>query len=1099
VALARRARTGMAKKAAQKTAAATTRPARSHKPKRSALPAKLTRPHASALLTRQRLFSQLDGPDAARWTWIGAPAGSGKTSLASGWIEARRYDCLWIQLDTGDADPASFFHYFIIAGLARAGRKRVQLTALTPEFLPGLELYARRFFEQLFGLYTESFVVVLDNFQEVPAEAPLSGVVLPALVDSLPTHGRLLCLSRTALPQTLTRQSMQPGFQQLGWEDLSLTDKEALQLAKTVGPSAVEVAADCNRWVRGWIAGVKLLLRAEPEELQRLISREDVAAQGLFDYYAQEVLERIPAQLRDFLQRAAVLSDMDAVTVADLTGRKDAAAVLAQLYTERLFIERRMLPSGPSYQFHPLFRSYLQDRLTRALTAAQIAAMKTRAAVSLEARGQLEAATLVALECDDPQQLVRLILAQAPQLVAQGRLLTLEHWLLAIPEQVRADNGWLLFWLGQSCLVRDLARSRASLELAYHQFRRTAEESGPWLALSAIICSHFLGWGSLPEDAWHWVKVFEALRADHGGVIPASIEPQIITMLTAMTGHCPEHVLSRHLGERARILAPRMTDPNQRAAIGAVAVGLLTWQGDEGAAWALIDELALGPINDLPVSVGSANYLHWHGILLWTASEHDRCFAELMRAREVTKRAGFGLMEPFLLAHLVLCALSAGEFGNAGAFLREGFQCLQPFQVHLTQLFRALHAMQLALAGQTEAGAAMARALRIAASIEDSSLTAAMERAFLTTGLLEGGALDEAERCGLEVLELAGRLPSDRWLFEGYMLLAGVELERGADGAALDRLTTALRLASRRNFRGGVSLWQPLRTAKLLALALRHGIEADYVKRLIRHRKIAPPREIGIGAIWPVRLRVAMLGRFGVWIEDQPLRIAKSAGRKPLELLKALIGLGAADISLATLGEHLWPELDGAAAHNACHVAIHRLRKLLGDESLIRIDHGLVALNWADAWADVEAFRRVASHIRKALAGGLRSRPEIEGLASQLLEAYPGHFLPGEERPWVIGVREQLRARFVHLAIELSTALERAGAMEASVALNRHGIELDPLAEAFHRGVIRGLIALERKAEAVQAYRHCRATLRAALHVEPSPETRELHSRIRQL
>jgi DNA-binding SARP family transcriptional activator len=96
-------------------------------------------------------------------------------------------------------------------------------------------------------------------------------------------------------------------------------------------------------------------------------------------------------------------------------------------------------------------------------------------------------------------------------------------------------------------------------------------------------------------------------------------------------------------------------------------------------------------------------------------------------------------------------------------------------------------------------------------------------------------------------------------------------------------------------------------------------------------------------------------------------------------------------------------------------------------------------------------------------------------------------------------VREQLRARFVHLAIELSAALVRAGAVEAALALNQRGIELDPLAEAFHRGLMRGLIALKRKAEALEAFRHCRAILLAGLRVEPSAETYALHAQIREL
>jgi len=82
--------------------------------------------------------------------------------------------------------------------------------------------------------------------------------------------------------------------------------------------------------------------------------------------------------------------------------------------------------------------------------------------------------------------------------------------------------------------------------------------------------------------------------------------------------------------------------------------------------------------------------------------------------------------------------------------------------------------------------------------------------------------------------------------------------------------------------------------------------------------------------------------------------------------------------------------------------------------------------------------------------------------------------------------------------LSLSVALERADALEASIALNRRGIELDPLAESFHRGLMRTLIALGRKAEALEAFRHCRAALLAGLRVEPSAETYALQASIRQ-
>jgi len=111
----------------------------------SALPPKVSRPSAAGLVERERLFVLLDRFRRRPITWVEGPPGAGKTSLVSSWIEARRLPCLWYQVDAGDSDPATFFHYLRLA--APAGT--LPLPALTPEHLPDLSGFTRRFFSAL--------------------------------------------------------------------------------------------------------------------------------------------------------------------------------------------------------------------------------------------------------------------------------------------------------------------------------------------------------------------------------------------------------------------------------------------------------------------------------------------------------------------------------------------------------------------------------------------------------------------------------------------------------------------------------------------------------------------------------------------------------------------------------------------------------------------------------------------------------------------------------------------------------------------------------------------------------------------------------------
>jgi LuxR family maltose regulon positive regulatory protein len=67
------------------------------------------------LVPRPRLFSQL-GPTATnRLILISAPAGYGKTTLISSWLQGNSIAATWLSLDESDNDPIRFLQYLIKA------------------------------------------------------------------------------------------------------------------------------------------------------------------------------------------------------------------------------------------------------------------------------------------------------------------------------------------------------------------------------------------------------------------------------------------------------------------------------------------------------------------------------------------------------------------------------------------------------------------------------------------------------------------------------------------------------------------------------------------------------------------------------------------------------------------------------------------------------------------------------------------------------------------------------------------------------------------------------------------------------------------------
>jgi pentatricopeptide repeat protein len=180
----------------------------------------------------------------------------------------------------------------------------------------------------------------------------------------------------------------------------------------------------------------------------------------------------------------------------------------------------------------------------------------------------------------------------------------------------------------------------------------------------------------------------------------------------------------------------------------------------------------------------------------------------------------------------------------------------------------------------------------------------------------------------------------------------------------------------------------------------------------------------------------------------------------------------------------LWSDEDGAAAREACKIALHRLRKLLGNPNTVQVEDGRVSVNPREVWVDANAFEQAAD------TGADSGR--IEGL-------YQGQFLPEErEAPWALSPRERLRGKFIRHVAREGLRLEQAGDLDAAASWYQRGIDADDLAEEFYQGLIRCHIKRGRHADAMTVYRRLRQILSVTLGISPSRESEGLFRSVQQ-
>ena len=72
-------------------------------------------PVSEKQVVRLHLLERLDASLHQRLTLVCAPAGYGKTTLLSQWVNRRAEPVGWVSLDRDDNDLARFLHYFLTA------------------------------------------------------------------------------------------------------------------------------------------------------------------------------------------------------------------------------------------------------------------------------------------------------------------------------------------------------------------------------------------------------------------------------------------------------------------------------------------------------------------------------------------------------------------------------------------------------------------------------------------------------------------------------------------------------------------------------------------------------------------------------------------------------------------------------------------------------------------------------------------------------------------------------------------------------------------------------------------------------------------------
>ncbi len=975
--------------------------------------AKLSQPRMQGVHPRTRLFRRLDHALERPVVWITGFPGAGKTTLAASYLEHRRLRGYWYHLDGGDSDVGTFFHYLGLA-IPGVGRRR-PLPTFTPEHVGGLAAFSRGFFRALLARARPPFALVFDDYQELAPGSDVHGALAEAL-EELPAGASAVLVGRCEPPPDFARLRANGAMEVIPAEELRLTLAESRALASLRAPRGSPAdPVSLHEKSAGWAAGLVLMLEGAGAACAAHPAGEP-DTQSLFDYFASEILGRADHESRRILLDAAVMTSIGARMAARLTGVPHAGRLLADLARRGYFVVHHPGPD-PLFEFHPLFARFLRARAAEAGHGVRLRDLKRRAAALLleEGRRTDEALDLLC-EAESWEETSAALLDHAPGLIAAGRARALARWLLPIPDRILAARPWLLYWLAVARLPFDPPEARRHFERALAAMDEADDPSGLFSAWCGIVESFLVEWGDF-TGLDRWIDTLAGLRRRHPRFPNEQVETRVTyAMFAALVHRRPDHPDLAEWRNRLERLADGADDVRLRMGAANLLVQHAIWTGHLDRAGAIAERARPRLDGQDPFTE-----IHWHAtqaLQQWIRGSFEPSRSSAEEGLRLSRQSGVHCWDAILYSQLAQACIAFRHLDEAGRHLQAMRGALPPGHPLEALWGFAMTALLLAR-GEDEAALRQATAAEAMSRRAGMPFGLAFNTVVLGMALLRQGSHRQAAAALAEARAMASRLGSKLIDY-----LAAIALARAAFLGGDQRTATAALadgLATGREIRFmGLGLWfGPEECSEICALALSRGIEVDHVRALVRFARLGAPEAARHLESWPWALRVRALGGFELWRDGAAVPIPPRL-RRPLELLQAIVAHGGSEVRQETLEEALWPDADGDLARHALEMALCRVRKLLGDQEVLRVASGTVGFDPRLCWVDAQAFERLATRSIFALQKA-SPPPEVVSEAERALAQYRGPFLGnGSVAPWAVAYRDRLERKRRVLAEELA-------------------------------------------------------------------------------
>ena len=392
-----------------------------------------------ALIPRPRLIELLNTSLECPLTLVSAPAGFGKTTLLSTWVQSlppERPRIAWVSLDEGDNEPVLFWMYVLTAlGSQQPGLCMQLVTYLQTQQAPPLRSVLQTLINRL-AEQSEQFLLILDDYHLVTEQAVHTS--LTYLVEHLPPQLHLILATRADPPLPISLLRARGHLLEVRTDQLRCNPDEVMAFLKK--SARIQLSQDMVEEVatrtEGWLVGLQLLGlslqgHADPGDLLEEVSGSQ---RYIFDYLIEEVFQSQSASVQTFLLYTSILKRLSAPLCDAILQQSGSQQMLEQLERANLFVvsldtQRRW------YRYHALFTEALRHRLEQTQPAF-VPILHHRASQWYAQHGRLNEAISHAITAQEWQWAADLIEQVYTLIWGNSEHAMLRRWLENLPAEV---------------------------------------------------------------------------------------------------------------------------------------------------------------------------------------------------------------------------------------------------------------------------------------------------------------------------------------------------------------------------------------------------------------------------------------------------------------------------------------------------------------------------------------------------------------------------------------------------------------------------------------------------------------------------------------